>query len=991
MSEEEEIGLLPEEKSKISEEDLANLGLEPVSVGGNHPFSLDNPDSFWLIESGQVELFVVELRDGQPISQRHHIATLGANQIMVGCTPQAISDVEGHSLSLHAVATMNTRLHRGGLAALKQKEIDMTMVDWVENWIFALDRANADCFPRWPEAELLEADPDQTIDAGAWLTSHHLAVVWVDLQKGRLLQYGEDDLPTPAGNLFPVTEWSALRADDESVVSAHLSPTVLIMGELWDHMAAYCRHFLRVRALLLEREGQDFREKVREARGHDRDRIEYALFRLSRFFKKKAALEGRRLASSEEAAVLEICEVVGERLGGISRPPPVLGDELKDLRLIDILRRAGYMTRKVSLEEQEWLGRDSGVFVGLSREDNRPVALLPERGKRYTVFDPMGHGTYEYTPDMRDDFHPQAHMVYRPLPDDARSLKAILMFGVTGLAPDFWMIVFLALLGGLFAILTPLVTSYLLTDYLPDGDLPMMAASLSALFVAMVSGAFMSLVTLTALLRISGRMDLSVQSAIWGRLLTLPADFFRKFTAGDLANRANGINEIREIMTASTISVFVSFISGTINFVLMFYYSWRLSILAIGMTVFMMIVSLVLIRQQLPHQRAMFKQQGTIDGLVFQVLTGISKLRIAGRENFGFAHWASVYAEQKLSEYKALFWEATHTTVSAVLTPLSTIALFAFIIYVLLEGKSQPDFNLTDFLAFNSAFGQFMGVMLGMTAALATIIEVIPLYERVQPIVETAPEQSAGRVVLTPVRGKIEFSNVCFKYAAEGELVLRDVNFEIDPGEYVAFVGESGAGKSTICRLLLGFDQPTTGSIFLDGHDLAELNLVEYRQQIGVVLQGSQLMAGSILDNIRSGLTDLSMEEAWAAAESAGIAKDIKDMPMGLHTVVPEGGVGLSGGQKQRLMIARALARRPKSIIFDEATSSLDNVSQAMVKKTLGELNITRIVIAHRLSTIRDVDRIYVMSAGKIVETGKFDNLIEQDGPFARLARRQIL
>ena len=280
--------------------------------------------------------------------------------------------------------------------------------------------------------------------------------------------------------------------------------------------------------------------------------------------------------------------------------------------------------------------------------------------------------------------------------------------------------------------------------------------------------------------------------------------------------------------------------------------------------------------------------------------------------------------------------------------------------------------------------------MVGLTAAWTTVISTIPLFERVQPILEERPEIAVGGADPGDLTGEIEFSNVCFRYLPSVPNAVDGVSFQIRPGDFVAFVGPSGSGKSTIYRLLLGFEVPDSGAIFLDGNDLSSLDMAAIRSRMGVVLQNSQLSADSILKNITCG-APMTMDEAWEAARAVGLAEDIEAMPMGMHTVLPEGGGGLSGGQKQRLLIARAMARKPRIMLFDEATSALDNRTQAIVQASLKQLSITRVVIAHRLSTVQDADQIFVLESGRIVESGRYDDLMEQNGVFTALARRQVV
>ncbi len=243
--------------------------------------------------------------------------------------------------------------------------------------------------------------------------------------------------------------------------------------------------------------------------------------------------------------------------------------------------------------------------------------------------------------------------------------------------------------------------------------------------------------------------------------------------------------------------------------------------------------------------------------------------------------------------------------------------------------------------------------------------------------------------MVTSLSGGIELNNVSFRYKEDMPLILDNLSLKICPGQYVAIVGRTGSGKSTLMRLLLGFEKPLKGDVYFDGKDLSRLDLKSLRKFMGVVLQNGKLFQGDIFSNITISSSNPTMEQAWEAAKIAGIAEDIRSMPMGMNTIVSEGGGGFSGGQKQRLLIARAVASKPKVLLFDEATSALDNIAQKQVSEALGNLNCTRIVIAHRLSTIMQCDRIVVLDHGHIVEDGTYDDLLKENGFFADLVKRQ--
>ncbi|MPM89484.1 Leukotoxin export ATP-binding protein LtxB [bioreactor metagenome] len=280
--------------------------------------------------------------------------------------------------------------------------------------------------------------------------------------------------------------------------------------------------------------------------------------------------------------------------------------------------------------------------------------------------------------------------------------------------------------------------------------------------------------------------------------------------------------------------------------------------------------------------------------------------------------------------------------------------------------------------------------MVSLSESLISANIVIPLYQKAKPILETLPEYDETKINPKPLTGSIEVSHVSFRYNENGPLILKDISLQINEGDYAAIVGTSGCGKSTLFRVLLGFEKPEMGKVYYNGQDLSKVDIRMVRKQIGVVLQNGQLMTGNIFSNITGSNPFLTIDDAWEAARMAGIEEDIKEMPMGMHTIITEGSGAISGGQKQRLMIARAIINKPKIIYFDEATSALDNRTQAIVSDSLDRLQATRVVIAHRLSTIINCNKIFVMDQGRIVESGTYQELMDRQGLFTELAKRQL-
>ena len=554
----------------------------------------------------------------------------------------------------------------------------------------------------------------------------------------------------------------------------------------------------------------------------------------------------------------------------------------------------------------------------------------------------------------------------------------------SGLGRDIAVLIILGLLGGLLGLLGPIATGIIFDTLVPSADRPRLMQMMLGLIVAAIAGGIFEVTRAIASLRISGKVDSTLQSATWDRLLTLPVPFFRSYTSGDLAMRANAINSIQQVLTGVVISTVLAAVFSLASLGLMFYYEIRLSLTALVLVAIVVIVTGIASYLQLRRQRLLLRLQGLIAGIVFQLINGIDKLRVAGAEPRAFARWARRFAEQRSATFRARRNAYSVGVFNAGFAPVASLVLYFTIAF-----WPHPGFDTGTFLSFNAAFGQFMAAVLAMAGAITESIAVIPLYERARPILRALPEVDEVKIDPGPLTGSIEVNHVSFRYREDGPMVLHELSLSIARGEFVALVGPSGAGKTTLLRMLLGFELPAPGTIFFDGQDIAGLDVRAVRRQIGVVLQNGKLLWGSIFQNI-VGAAPLSIDDAWDAARAAGLDADISAMPMGMQTFIGEGASTLSGGQRQRLMIARAIVNKPRIILFDEATSSLDNETQSVVSQSLAQLNVTRVVIAQRLSTVMKADKIYVIDSGRVVESGSYQALMAANGMFATLASRQL-
>lgn len=671
--------------------------------------------------------------------------------------------------------------------------------------------------------------------------------------------------------------------------------------------------------------------------------------------------------------------------------------------LQQLAQQAGVSLRRVKLDGKNWWHDDAGPLLATLKDSGQPVALLPLAGgggyrmQNLARLEEAPHLNATGNADTPHRTYPNSvvldettvaqlsdggFMFFRKFPARAIGLLDLLRFGLSTSHRDSLTMLVSGLLGGMLALFTPFATGILVDKVIPNGRTDELLQLTVLLIAAALGVAAFELARSLALLRLEGRLGNASEAAVIDRLFNLPAPFFKNYAAGDLAQRAFSINSILHQLTSTTQSIVLSWVFGLFSFFYMFMLNWQLGLVATALVVLILVVTVGVNVWRLRMERQLYALQGAIASRILQLLNGISKLRAGGAEDRAFVLWARDFAQQKQVDMKVRGMGNMLTVFNTSFIVLASAALFASIAFF------QKDISTGVFVTFNTAFMQFLAATLALAGALTGSLSIIPLYERAKPILTTLPEQQASQIRAAPLQGEVELSRVSFSYAQDGPLVLDDVSIHVKKGEFVAFVGPSGSGKSTIFRVLLGFEKPHSGAVYYDNQELSGLDAGSVRRQLGVVLQNGKLMPGDVFTNI-VGSAPRTMEEAWQAARMAGLADDIEAMPMGMHTVISEGAGTISGGQRQRLMIARALVNRPAVLLFDEATSALDNQTQAIVANSVRQLDATRIVIAHRLSTIIQADRIFVIVAGKVIETGNYSELMALGGHFAELAKRQ--
>jgi NHLM bacteriocin system ABC transporter ATP-binding protein len=977
---------------------------------GNEPILLDDPQTFWVVKSGSLALFAITFKNGIPEGTRRYLFTIEAGEAMFSTTPSsqsqlrqivAVSLEETELLKVPVTLILDKNLSKSPLEAIHQfpnspAAAEGKAVALIENWIHRLGLVMSDILP-----PALPVQPEGinyfSLASGQVFQPQQSKVSWVRIQQGRVKWMGfEELLLTPASGMLPLDVNMWLQADDTVNLATEIATANTLeipANTLLAGLAQLQIYFLRCIQLLEQQEMQVELNRFQERELLNRQLMEDALGELA------SVLQPRRTVLSVEAAqtihpdqaLLVAAGAVGKALG-ITICPPAKSEDLRRVQdpIEAIARASRIRMRRIALRDN-WWKQDSGPLLAYTIEDNRPVALLLVSDTRYEIFDPLAQSRTPVNARTAATLAPTAYVFYRPLPEKLKTFN-LLQFALRGHFKELIVVLLTGVTVTLLGMLTPQATAILIDNAIPDADRGLLVQIALGLSAAAFGGMLFQLAQGFAIMRLETFADSSTQTAVWDRLLNLKASFFRQYSTGDLNSRVTAITQIRQKLSSTVLRSIFSSLFSLLNLGLLFYYSVSLALIATVVAVVNITVTLISGMLTLRKFRILLEQQGQLFGVTVQLINGVTKLRVAGAEARAFAYWGKQYSHQLKLMLSTQGIEDILAAINKVLPALTTAVLFWVATSLLQQSQVQAGTGLSTgtFLAFNAAFGTFISGATSLSSTVVDVLQVLPLWQRAEPILQAKPEVDSTKADPGRLSGKLVVDHVIFRYRDDGPLTLNDVSLRAEPGEFIALVGPSGSGKSTLFRLLLGFDLPESGTIYYDGQDLAGLDIYAVRRQLGVVMQNSRLTSASIFENISSGAL-IAMDEAWEAARASGLADDIEAMPMGMHTVISEGGTNLSGGQRQRLLIARALVLKPRILLFDEATSALDNKTQAIVSESLERLKVTRVAIAHRLSTIRNADRIYVLQGGRVVQQGSFQQLAAQHGLFAQLMRRQML
>ncbi|WP_268221554.1 NHLP bacteriocin export ABC transporter permease/ATPase subunit [Streptomyces sp. EMB24] len=924
---------------------LGALGA-PIDCSGFGRLDLEGPQVLWLIASGAVDLFAV---DAEQQGHWHHLGRLEAGSLVLG-------PVAGPAHTLVARPLRDCVVHRIALRELYQEAHTQT-------WSYD-EYGNPQYVP--PTTSPLEY-------ALALGVGRSLAVLFqAPMATERAAAPTDDDvfwMQVPPGSV-----------QYGSVYGAEAAADLLMDPSLWQSMVDQQYRLMTTLDRWIEQLEETHESRTAQGIAAGEAVRAHADRTLLASIGKRS---GRRTTAADADATYAACELVARAAGVTLASPAQSGTGADRLDPVEQVALASRLRTRVVRLEGRWWRDDVGPLVGHRALSGAPVALLWRRGGYVAVHPSTGRETPVEKANA-EEFEPRAVMFYRPLPERRLSPLRLMRFCMGGTRGDLTGLLLSGLVTVVLGALVPLATGRVLGEYVPKARTDLIVqVCLAVILSSVVAAAFMLLQNLT-LLRLEGRVEATLQPAVWDRLLRLPTRFFTERSTGELASAAMGISAIRRMLAGVGPTVTQSVTVGAVNLALLLWFSVPMALAAMGMLVVIAGVFLGLGLWQVRWQRRLVVLANKLNNQAFQTLRGLPKLRVAAAENYAYAAWASQFARSRELQQKAGRIKNLTAVLGAVYLPLCTLGMF-----MLLAGPARGSMTAAEFLTFNTSVTMVLTSVTQLTGSFVSAVAALPLFEQIRPVLDATPEVRAASTRPGPLTGAIEARRVSFRYSDDGPLVLDDVSFEARPGEFVAVVGPSGCGKSTLLRLLIGFDRPRSGSVLYDGQDLAALDQSAVRRQCGVVLQHAQPFTGSILDVI-CGSEPYTPEEAMAAAEMAGLAEDIRRMPMGLHTIVSGSGA-VSGGQRQRLMIAQALIRRPRILFFDEATSALDNETQRTVIESTKALRATRIVIAHRLSTVLDADRVVVMEAGKVVQQGTPAELLaDTQGRLHELVRRQL-
>ena len=665
-------------------------------------------------------------------------------------------------------------------------------------------------------------------------------------------------------------------------------------------------------------------------------------------------------------------------------------DGASALGLINVGRQYGLRARGISLDipDLEYLPKASILHWGF----NHYVVYVGYDTKSVRIVDPSS-GLHTVTLEEFSRLFTGVALLFEPREtfrkskgDNTNRIWAYVKMVLSNSGILKRILVLSALLQ-IFGLGLPLLTSTLVDRVIPRDDIGLAHIIAAGSAFVLVFHFLSSFIRSHLLIHLRTELDARTTLSFLEHLFDLPFAFFQIRSAGDLMMRLNSNTIAREIVTSSALSGALDGILVLSYLVLMIWISPMMGCIAFSLGLLRVIIFLAARHRVRDLMAENLSRQAKSQGYQVQMFAGMETLKAVGAEPRALEHWSNLYVD-------VLNVNIAQGRLDALLSSsIGTLGFASPLILLLVGGHLviQEHLTLGTMLAVNALAIGFLTPLSSLVNTALRFQQLGGYLDRLYDVLTTPREQQADDVVpAEKLKGHIRLEKVSFSYSPDGPPAVNEVSTEIKPGQFVAIVGRSAAGKTTLANLMLGLYQPSSGQIFFDSKNAKTLDARSIRSQIGVVVQHTHLFGDSIRRNIALANPEMDLETVDRAARLAHVQQDIISMPMGYDTILSDGGLSLSGGQRQRISLARALANNPGILLLDEATSSLDAETERQIQTSLESLGCTRIVIAHRLSTVRKADLILVMDRGSLVQSGRHDDLMAEQGVYAKLFAAQM-
>lgn len=914
---------------------------------------------FHMILSGTVDFFLVTFENGQPKGHRRYVFSLGE---------KCLFPVFQASRNNEAYCLMG--LANGPVEICRQEKCDIDICQAALNTFvkcIPIEKKVTERAQKLSKLSILELDCDEQLENDTELG------LWIYSQEGQASLNGFEQLSIkPDDSYYPLPAGDFVEANSFCCLKTCRSEEFFSLPYAATSIQSCLQKSLEISLdLLLESEAQEIK-RIRGRKSSAETEFDASLRDLSQLFNKDNV--SSFTSDNLTAALQPLCRELGVKL----KMPTEASHELER-----ILEATGLRSREVLLKDN-WWNFNCGSMLAWREEDGLPVALIPN-GNGYRMYS-AGSVPVKVTPILAAALRSSALTIYLPLPPHSLTAKDIVHYMLRHIKPhDVFMYVIAGAGAAVLSLAAPAVTENLFGKVVPRQDKAGLIAIAFFLIASLAASAILRLSQFMSHLLLETKSAAPLQAAVWDRLFHLPVGFFKSHGSGELLRRASGVEAMQKLLSGTLIQGALNIISMICGFFLMLSYNAPLALVLIVCLIMLMFLLFYAGYAIGRREHDVTAEEAESTGILLQIIQGIAKFRTTSTEIKAFSLWEGPFARLLRLQYKRDRAEAFLLALSSLLSPCLLLLL-----YLLYMTGNFGTMEMGTFLAFSAAFSSVAVALEEFCYSSMDIGKLVTYYKRLQPLLLECPEGSSAAASPGLLKGSIELRDITFRYSAELPAVLKGLSISIPAGSFVAITGGSGCGKSTLIRLLLGFEKPEAGTISYDGQDISLMDCRQVRRQLGVVLQNGKILSDDILTNIIGTSSSLTLDDAWEAAELAGIAEDIEEMPMEMYTVLGENGGTLSGGQRQRLLIARALAAHPRVLIFDEATSALDNRTQASITARIDALHCTRLVIAHRLSTIRNADKIYYLANGAVAESGTYEELMSKKGLFYEMASRQI-